>query len=418
MQMARRTVRLAGLRAAGRILAARRSRTFQPGKRRARLLLIRPDHLGDVLLAAPTAHLLADALPGAEVDWLVGPWTAEVVSRSGGPGQVLTCEFPGFTRRPKGSPVEPYRVLWHEAQRLRQCRYDAALILRPDHWWGALLAAVAGVPRRFGFDIAECRPFLTDVLPPPTGHAVVASQDLGRLAARALVDVSAPARALQLDAPYRDPSFAVTAGERQQAARLLHQTFGDDFANGPVIALHPGTGALLKNWTATRWAAVAARLQATVEARIVLTGGPDERELVAEITSLVTEPVLNLAGETTLGELAAVFERAALVLGGDSGPLHLAAAVGTPTLRVYGPTSTAVFGPWGDPERQRALVAGLPCQPCGFLVSPPCGATRDPACLQAISVEQVLAAVRAMLASADVPPAPGEPALAPTGAEL
>ena len=104
MTEARRAARLAGLRAVGGLLAGaevitgRRIRRNGPG---LRILIVRPDHLGDVLLAAPAGRLLADGLPGAEIDWLVGPWAAEIVRRSGQRCAVLTCDFPGFTRRPK-----------------------------------------------------------------------------------------------------------------------------------------------------------------------------------------------------------------------------------------------------------------------------------------------------------------------------
>src|SRR5688572_7575462 len=155
----RRAVRLAGLRLAGPPLAAvgRLTRRLiqppDPSERGEppRILLIRPDHLGDVLLATPAEAVLRAALPQAQIDWLVGPWSAEIARRAGGPGDVLTVDFPGFTRRPKASVAEPYLQLIREAARLRARHYDAALILRPDHWWGAMLAAAAGIPRRFGF---------------------------------------------------------------------------------------------------------------------------------------------------------------------------------------------------------------------------------------------------------------------------
>jgi ADP-heptose:LPS heptosyltransferase len=113
-----------------------------------------------------------------------------------------------------------------------------------------------------------------------------------------------------------------------------------------------------------------------------------------------------LIGETTLGQLAALFAIADLVLGCDSGPLHLAAAVGTRTVRLFGPTDPVEFGPWaprGQEGRHRALAAELPCQPCRALVAPPCGAVAQPACMQAIGAGQVLAASGEMLALAREP---------------
>src|SRR5207253_843016 len=111
---------------------------------RPRLLLIRPDHLGDVLLAGPGIGCLRMALPDARLTELVGPWSHEAARRGPPVDAVLTWDFPGFTRRPKRSPPAPYWSLLRLAWRLRGERFDLALVLRPDHWWGALLALVLG----------------------------------------------------------------------------------------------------------------------------------------------------------------------------------------------------------------------------------------------------------------------------------
>ncbi|MDP8921511.1 MAG: glycosyltransferase family 9 protein, partial [Chloroflexota bacterium] len=361
---ARQRTRLTLLRLAGALLTARQRRG--PESRREptqvapvggrsgtpRILLVRPDHLGDALLAGPAGHLLAAALPSAEVDWLVGPWAAEVIRRSGQRGRILTCDFPGFTRRPKSTVWGPYRTLLNEAARLRARRYDIAVILRPDHWWGALLAATAGIPRRIGYASPESAPFLTDALPPPGAiHAVTANLALARHAARVLDATSS--------VPTTAPSFVVADEERAWARDILS---GIMSPGEPLIAAHPGSGADVKNWLPERWTAVARQLGARIGAQLVLTGGPAEAALVERIAAGLAPRPPTLAGQTTLGQLAALFERCALVLGGDSGPLHLAAAVGTPTVRVYGPTSRDIFGPWGAPAIHAAIQANLPCQ--------------------------------------------------------
>jgi len=363
---------------------------------RVRILLIRPDHLGDALLAAPTGVALRVALPAARIDWLVGPWAAEVVERAGRPNEILTCEFPGFARRPKRSPWEPYGELVRQARRLRVRRYDIALVLRPDHWWGALLTAAAGIPRRLGYRVPECRPFLTDALAVDRGgHAVERGLALARLAAR-LVDPSAEAARIE-------PTFSVHAEERAWAsARLAAAGVGDD---SPLVAIHPGSGAAVKNWLPRRWREVATALQRDLGISLVLTGGTAEAGLLGDVAAaLEPPPALVVAGETTLGQLGALFARCDLVLGGDSGPLHLAAAVGTATVRLYGPTDSAQFGPRGDAARQRVVEATLPCQPCGNIVAPPCGAISAPACLRMIPTEQVVAEAEQVLALGMSPP--------------
>lgn len=395
----RRAARLAGLRLAATPLTAvgglgrRRARPDDlPGRSRpSRILLIRPDHLGDVLLATPVAALLRDALPTAQIDWLVGPWSAEIARLAGGRGEILTLDFPGFTRRPKESAGAPYLLLVREGARLHARRYDAALILRPDHWWGAMLAATAGIPRRFGFSVPECQPFLTDTLPPPSEHVVQSNQALARLAAHRL-GAHVPG-----DGPILAPHVPVSDEDAAWAAHRITSDLAGDAGDGPLVAIHPGTGAPVKNWLAERWSAVARGLADAHDARIVLTGGPTEHALIEQVAAQLDPRPLALVGATTIGQLAALFARCSLVVGGDSGPLHLAAAVGTPTVRLYGPTDVREFGPWPPDGPHVGLAAGLSCQPCREFTDLQCGARATPPCLRALHPDAVLAAASRLL---------------------
>jgi len=157
--------------------------------------------------------------------------------------------------------------------------------------------------------------------------------------------------------------------------------------------LHPGAGADVKTWPARRWADITSRLTST--GTVVLTGGPSDEASIAAIRACLGEPPPSV---TTLAwdELAALYRRADVVVGMDSGPLHLAAAVGTPTVRVYGPTDPRIYGP-ATPPGHVVLSGRLPCVPCGNLVAPPCGYLLDPPCLATVAVDEVVAAVRSLL---------------------
>ena len=152
-----------------------------------RLLVVRPDHLGDLLFTTPALHYLRSQYPQAHITALIGPWGEAVLAGNPDVDEILTLPFPGFTREPKGRALAPYALLQEQAQRLAAGRFDLALILRFDHWWGAWLAAAAGIPRRIGYDIDEVRPFLTQAEPYLRGrHEVV--QNLGLVMAAAGVD--------------------------------------------------------------------------------------------------------------------------------------------------------------------------------------------------------------------------------------
>src|SRR5205807_606017 len=125
-----------------------------------------------VLLTAPAIALLRASLPTAHLSYLVGPWS-QAAARNGPPVDSLaTLRYPGFTRESKPNALAPYLLLAREAARLRREAYDMAVVFRPDHWWGALLALAAGIPLRVGSDTPETRPLLTHVHTAPAAHAV------------------------------------------------------------------------------------------------------------------------------------------------------------------------------------------------------------------------------------------------------
>jgi heptosyltransferase-2/heptosyltransferase-3 len=130
---ARQRIRLGLLTAAGAIMKKPRlSRAPES------ILLIRPDHLGDILLLTPALGALRRALPSARLTLLVGPWSAAALANNPDVDAVETLPFPAFERKAKGNPAAPYRLLFAEAEKL-EGRFDTAVVLRYDHWWGAWL---------------------------------------------------------------------------------------------------------------------------------------------------------------------------------------------------------------------------------------------------------------------------------------
>jgi heptosyltransferase-2/heptosyltransferase-3 len=386
-----------------------------------RILVIRPDHLGDLLFATPALHLLRASLPHAHIAALVGPWGETVLAGNADIDAILTCPFPGFTRQPKSSPLAPYRLLQQEAQRLAAERFDLALVLRFDHWWGAWLAAAAGIARRLGYDIAEVQPFLTQAIPyVPGRHEVVQNLALAlaagegdRLAGsdkrltvngewfmangqRSAVDDRRSAGSgerlaggkAKIDSDWR-LRFAVTADDEAGAVALLPAT------DRPVVAIHPGSGASVKRWRPAAWAELASWLAVEHGAQVVFTGSSGESDLIDPVLALLSAgPALpaapiSLAGQTSLGMLAAVYRRCALAIGPDSGPLHLAVAAGAPTIHLYGPVDRRTFGPWGDAQRHAVITSDWACVPCNRLDWPD-RALSEHGCVRDIGVEQVL----------------------------
>jgi len=350
----------------------------------SRVLMVRPDHLGDLLFTGPALALIGRQRPDLDLSLLVGPWSREVAEGLPGEARIETFAFPWFARRPAGSRWEPYLRLWRGARRLRG-RFDLALILRPDDHLSAWMAAMARIPLRLGHDHPHLRPFLTHHLPGEAeAHGAARSLDL----AAALIDAQIPTGGWE---PRDHPLvFQVSEAARRRAGTLMA---GASSSLRP-IAVHPGSGAAVKRWRPDAWAQVLRALM-PAEQPLILTGGPGEASLTAELAALLPDrQPLDLAGQTDLGGLAALQAGCCLVLGPDSGPLHLAVAAGTPTVHLYGPASALRFGPWGPPSRHRVVATALDCAPCGRLdwtdlAAHPCVRDLPPA--------HVLAAARELL---------------------
>ncbi len=387
------------------VLAAgwvRNGRRRAQGREIRRILLIRPDHLGDLLFTTPALAELRRALPAAHITYLIGPWFRELVARNPNVDEIQACAFPGFRRERQGA-LEPYRLLWHMASELRRQRYDLAIVLRPDFWWGVWLVYLAGIPLRLGYAGELQTPFLTLALPMHDGeHAVV--QNLRLVQAALLLAEKKTGESGMLAQGEPPLEFVPTEEERAWVReRLSRAGIADE---DRLAVIHPGTGAPVKLWETASWARVADALIRAHGVRVVMTGSESEREQVEAVCRQMTERALALIGETNLGRLAALLARADLALGVDSGPLHLATAQGTPTVRIYGPTDARVFGPWGDSTLHRVIQAARPCAGCAAI---PCGRIdwrpeELPAhpCVRAVPVAEVLAAAEALLARQQV----------------
>ena len=352
-----------------------------------RVLVLRPDHVGDVLLSAPAVARLRSSLPAAELTYLVGPWSAEA-ARYGPPvDRLLTLAFPGFTRRPNTNLLAPYVLLARTAAGLRRQRFDLAIVLRPDHWWGALLAQAAGVPYRVGTRTPETEALLTHARTPQPGEHW-AAQALG-VATLALEVLGQPV----VDAPMT--AFRVPEAAHADARRLL-DGHGLDGARR-LVGVQPSAGAILKSWPTVRWAALVDTVADELQAAVLLIGAPADAALLGAIARCARSRPAVQTGQS-LGVSAALYARCRVLVAPDSGAAHLAAAVGTPTVRLYGPAAARVYGPWPARPDQRVLVTEqLACVPCGHLEAPPCGATTSPACLLAISPADVLHSVKGVL---------------------
>jgi ADP-heptose:LPS heptosyltransferase len=388
--------------------------TSKPLTATPRILLVRPDHLGDLLMTTPVFHALKQQAPNAHITMMVGPWSNEVVERHPDIDRVLTCPFPGFQRAAQKA-LAPYILLFSTAKRLRREHFDLAINLRPDFWWGAALLYLARIPCRVGYALEPGKPFLTHALPfQSPEHTTVSNL---RLASAALPSIGYP----PLEEPYTPEHyplhFTPTTDEQKWVTDRLRNAgiepsyVGAGFtparvtpARATIIVIHPGSGAAVKLWRTEGWAVCADALTKTLttatSVRIMLTGSKNERPMLEEIARDMQSTAV-LVTDANLGQLAALLARAQLVLSVDSGPLHLAVAQGTSTVQIFGPTDPRIFGPWGIRERHSVLASTHRCPTCPTI---PCGrldfptqALADHPCVRLITEQQVLAAVEKLV---------------------
>jgi len=346
-----------------------------------RVLVIKLRHHGDVLLASPVFSVLKNHAPHLEIDALVYRDTAEMLSFHPAISQVHTID-----RKWKSAGIlAQAKAEWQLLSALRERRYDLIVHLTEHNrgaWLtrrlGARYGIAAKLPGKGRFWRNSFTHFYAFVSRGNTRHTVETHLDALR---RIGVYPDEGERGLTL----------VPGGEAENFIEGLlaeHQLKGKDF-----IHLHPTSRWLFKCWPAERMAALIASLQ-TRGHRIVITAAPATEELMMakNILAGLPQPVVDLSGLLSLKQLAALTARAKLFIGVDSAPMHIAAAMRTPTIALFGPSGEIEWGPWQVPHR--ILTSAHACRPCG---NDGCGGGKRSECLSDIPVERVLSAAEKLL---------------------
>ncbi|HYT74226.1 MAG TPA: glycosyltransferase family 9 protein [Vicinamibacterales bacterium] len=336
-----------------------------------RILCFRLERIGDLLMTVPALAALHAAAPQASIDLVVGSWNRELASTIPGVSGVEAVDAAWLAR---GDGVGPGRLALL-ASRWRSRHYDLGINFEPDIRSNLAIAA-SGARWTAGFASGGGGPLLDmavdfDVTAHTTDNAVA-------LVRAVMGSADVPA----------NTTLSIPEGARGEAERLLCR-----FNGGPAIGIHVSGGRTIKQWPDARFREVAERLVRDRGAAIVLTGTPADRAQVDAVRSaLPAERVLDLSGGVSLLTVAAVVERLNLLVTGDTGPMHLAHAVGTPIVAVFGPSDPARYAPRGS--RDRIVRIDLPCSPCNRIRRPPARcAGHTPDCLAGIETAQVLAAI-------------------------
>lgn len=278
-------------------------------------------------------------------------------------------EFPGYPGI-ADQEIIPSRTLAFLA-RMQEEQYDLAIQLHGSGVFSNPFTVLLGARYTVGFT----RPNETDlgldfsVLYPSEGREVHGLLSL----------------MLALGTPDTGDHTELTVLPEDRMELQEHPVLGAWLASGrPLVGMHPGARVVTRCWALDRFAAVGVYLVEEYGAEVVITGGKDEWAMCEQLRTLMRQPALNAAGQTNMGALAALIERLHLFISNDSGPAHLAVAIGTPSITIFG---AARIEEWatGDPVRHRLLSVHVPCRPC-YLSECPLGYT----CLQGVTVRDVI----------------------------
>lgn len=317
------------------------------------ILVIRLDLIGDLVLSLTVVHTLKRTYPDAEIDLLAVPSSAKVVLSDPDLTEIITYD-PNVWRRPKALiQSQNWRDVKVLLSRLRARHYDLAVSVFGE--WAGIVAVLSGAKRRLGFGRESYPGFMTDSVP---GYHWKAGDHKHEVDYCLELAQAAGATVTEADGV---PHLYVDAKARQEIEQLLD---AEDVQPGkPLIACHVSSNnGQSKRWPIPYWATLLDRLMREEGAQIILTGAPDDLPLIEKVTNQMREHPINLAGKTSLAQLAALLQRADLLISGDSGPMHIAAAVGTPLIAIHGPTDPALSGPV-SPEAT-VLRSHIWCSPC------------------------------------------------------
>ena len=327
-----------------------------------KILIRGPNWVGDAVLSIPALKAVRAHFPESEITLLVRPWVAGLFTSAPFIDKVWT--------EPKPSGIGDWTRITRD---IRNFGFDLALLL-PNSFESALMMFLARVPQRVGYATDGRTWMLTSSITPPedSRHQVQYYLDL--------------AKALQAGVSTPSIEIEATAEERATARRLLQEE--GISATESFLVLNPGAAyGSAKRWHEDRFASVADVLAKEMKLSVAIIGSEGERPVAELIRKQMQSRTAVLSGRTSLESLIGVLAEASLMITNDSGPMHIAAALGVPTVAVFGSTDERVTSPVGP--RTRVVKSSVECSPCLLRECP-----IDHRCMNRVTVEDVCRAAR------------------------
>ncbi len=342
-------------------LIMRKSNILNPEK----ILVRATNWIGDGVMSLPALDALRGRYPTAEIVLVVKPWVAGLYHYHPAVNRSIVYDRAGEHRGPRG--------FMKLVEQIRSEHFDMAILFQ-NAFHAAWMAWQSSIPIRIGYGLEGRGALLTDSVPVPSpslyGHQ--SNYYLHLLFRAGLVEKLAPVERIRLD---------IQNSERTRATRQL-KALG---LGGPrfLVGLTPGAAfGPAKRWLLERYADLADRLIGALNADVLIFGSPAERPLAESIARMMSHTPSIVTGETTLRELMALLAQCRLVVTNDSGPMHLAAALGLPVVAIFGSTDERATGPLSP--LARIVKHPVACSPCGLRQCP-----IDFRCMESVTVDEV-----------------------------
>ena len=353
-----------------------------------RLLVVMPTWVGDAVMATPTLRALRALYPDAHITAMCRPMVRPIIDASPWVDRIVMVRA-----RRKGKSdlrrVGPISMI----RRISAGKFDTAVLL-PNSFRAALLVRMAGIPRRVGYDRDGRGFMLTDLLEPlrTKGRFIpVPTKDYYLGVAR------------YLGAKITDESMELFTRPDDDVRAAAMLTAAGVPENKRIVLTNPGANyGDAKMWMPERFAAVADRCTRELDAVVCVTGAPKERAILDRVIASAKERIVDLTKfgmDLTL--LKSVMKRSSLLVTNDTGPRHIAAALGVPVVTVFGPTDPA----WTEIhfEQERQVMVKVPCGPCQKKKCPLKGTSEDHVCMKRIDPDMVFTQARELVTKVGVP---------------
>jgi len=331
----------------------------------AKILVKGVNWIGDSLFMTPALAALRKGFPNFHISLLINPWVRKIFDGNPNVDEIIIYDERGKEKTLKGK----IRFI----HSLKNRNFDMGIIMQPRSYKAALFVYLSGIPERIGYSHSLRNLLLTRRVEPPKASV----HDIDMFLNIVLSLGVAPAR--------KEPYLPFNPEADDWADRFLEERGVNK--GELLIGINPGAFKQSKRWPEPRYAELSDILIKEFKAKVIIFQGPGENEIVGKVVSLMREKAI--IAKIGIKELAALSRKCKLFVGNDTGPMHVAAASGTPVIALFGPADPQRSRPWG---RDHVVIKkDLPCSPCSRVVC------KELTCMKSITVEDVLQAVRVHL---------------------